>query len=197
MFISAPRSTHIDYWSLFALDSKDIDILHKLGLKVKNRLEFQTILVSPIWTLQNYLSLPNLYSTKATKYSDKKKIWTPLILAFSDFMDPKSICDNSLSSVNISISEEFFLFTHSTDTKDFDLQVENIIAGFHKEIETKNVGLNYKGIMTVFASFLRCSIMDLDETMVKIFDLTIIRKHEWESIQVTINSPKKDHTGNR
>ena len=50
------------------------------------------------------------------------------------------------------------------------------------------------GTLCVFATMLGCSILDLDDIVTSIIDITAIRQREWDSVRLSTNSAKKNRT---
>ena len=53
---------------------------------------------------------------------------------------------------------------------------------------------DYRNIMSIFATMLGCSILDLDDIVTSIIDITAIRQREWDSVRLSTNSAKKNRT---
>ena len=62
-----------------------------------------------------------------------------------------------------------------------------------KEID-KQALQNYGILICAFALLLGCSIVDLDNTITLIIDVTAIRRYEWAAIELTINREETNRT---
>lgn len=53
---------------------------------------------------------------------------------------------------------------------------------------------DYGNIISVFSTILGCSIIQLDELVKRMIDITAIRKNEWENVHSSTQTPKRNRT---
>ena len=52
---------------------------------------------------------------------------------------------------------------------------------------------NYHALVCIFSPILGCSIIDLDNFLVALLDLTAIRWYEWMNVENSTNLPKRNN----
>ena len=63
-----------------------------------------------------------------------------------------------------------------------------------EEVEDHGMRDVYSNVVRQFSYILGLSVIELDDLLVKIIDLTAICRHEWLEVRLTTNSPKKNRT---
>ena len=89
---------------------------------------------------------------------------------------------------------------------DFDLGVMDIEGGIMEQLLREDIDLNdvsngqvrgddeYGILISIISAILGCSILELDDLCLAIFDLTAVRRHEWDAVKLSTREPKKKRT---
>ena len=108
--------------------------------------------------------------------------------------------ESSDSSTDSSISSDDSTSNSSSDSSDSD--DSSSISGMSivdtscldNEVEDHGTRDVYDNVICQFSYIMGLSIIELDDLLVKIIDLTAIRRHEWLQVRLTTSSPKKNRT---
>ena len=109
----------------------------------------------------------------------------------SDSSDSDSDSDSDSSMPSASSSSKFnFKASYSFVTEFESLRMSSIDDSILLSTESNN----YANIISLFATILGCSLLDVDLFIQKIIDITAIRKIDMDQIESSMNSPKINRT---
>ena len=106
----------------------------------------------------------------------------------SDSSTDRSISSDDSTS---SSSSESSVDSNSTDISGMSTLNTSILD---EEVEDHGMRDVYSNVVCQFSYILGLSVIELDDLLVKIIDLTAIRRHKWLEVRLTTNSPKKNRT---
>ena len=184
------RSTNVDYRSQLALDANGVLELRRLCGHIDDEHDFQ-------WQVVCMLKILSMLNKNATNNEEDTSFnnWfnTHMNTSYSMTTETESEEQSSSLSIDSNCSSSSSFGTLSSDDDPYfnvDIMSREVLNQ-HYDNATK---IDYAGTINVFSSILGCSVVDLDTFCQSLIDLTAITRAEWNNVQVTNNSPKKNRT---
>jgi len=114
----------------------------------------------------------------------------------SDILMSESSGSSSASSVGFQIKDFIILQDDELDMKMLGIKMPfPELSAVMSDMETSFKDEDgYGNLITVFSLFLGCSLLELDTFCTRLIDITAIRLKEWNEVQLSTQSPKRNRT---
>ena len=182
------RYTNVDYRSKLALAADEVTTLREISCNIDSMTELQWTVIACIQSLQLLHASVTFNEENFTTNNRCYEIESDISMSSSSTTTYSSYSwDDSSNSDDTSTWSGWSSYR-------FDAAVSNVVSNSNLLMEEDNNMSSYVTILSIYSALLGCSMRNLDMFCNSLLNLTAIRKHEWDDVQLTINTPKRNRT---